>query len=91
MVGIHNKVKQLLNVIQQYAPLLSKIVPGLGETVEAISEVGGNIADGINNVYEDYTESKSNKQKYGFTDGVRSFTRPGTSFQSATLPLAMKN
>jgi phage-related minor tail protein len=51
MVGIHKKVKQLLNVIQQYASLLSKFVPGLGETVEAISEVGGNIADGINNVY----------------------------------------
>jgi hypothetical protein len=61
MVGIHKKVKQLLGVIQQYAPLLSKFVLGLGETVEAISEVGGNIADRINNVYEDYTESKSNK------------------------------
>jgi hypothetical protein len=35
-------VKQLLNVIQQYAPLLSKFVPGLGETVGAISEVGEN-------------------------------------------------
>ena len=76
MVGIYKKVKQLLNVIQTYAPLLSKFVPGLGETVEAISGVGENIADGINNVYEDYTESKSNKRNYGFMDGVRSFTRP---------------
>jgi hypothetical protein len=33
MVGIHKKVKQLLNVIQNYAPLLYKFVPGLGETV----------------------------------------------------------
>jgi hypothetical protein len=32
--------------------------------------------DGINNVYEDYTESKSNKQRYGLKDGVRSFTKP---------------
>jgi hypothetical protein len=66
----------LLNVIQQYAPILSKFEPGLGETVEAISGVGENIADRINNVYEDYTESKSNKRNYGFMDGVRSFTRP---------------
>jgi hypothetical protein len=57
-------------------PLLSKFVPGLGESVGAISEVGGNTADGINNVYEDYTESKSNKRDYGFMDGVRSFTKP---------------
>jgi hypothetical protein len=48
----------------------------LGETVEAISEVGGNIVDGINNVYEDCAESKTNKRNYGFVDGVRSFTRP---------------
>jgi hypothetical protein len=75
VVGIHKKVKQLLNLIQQYAPLLSKFVPGLGETVGAIS-VGENIADGINNVYEDYTDVKSKKNKYGFMDGVRSFTRP---------------
>jgi hypothetical protein len=47
MVGIHKKVKQLLNVIQKYAPLLSKFIPGLRETVGAISEVGENIADGI--------------------------------------------
>jgi hypothetical protein len=31
MVEIHKKAKQLLNVIQQYASLLSKFVPGLGE------------------------------------------------------------
>jgi hypothetical protein len=57
-------------------PLLSKFVPGLGETVGAISGVGENIADGINNVYEDYTESKSNKRKYGIMDEIRSFSRP---------------
>jgi uncharacterized phage infection (PIP) family protein YhgE len=76
MVGIHKKVKQLLNVIQNYAPLLSKFVPGLGDTVGMLSEVGGSVADGINNVYEDYTEAKSNWQNYGFMDGVRSFTKP---------------
>jgi hypothetical protein len=63
-------------VIQQYTPLLSKFVPGLGETVRAISEVGGNIADGINNVYEDYTDTKSKKNEYCLMDCVRSFTRP---------------
>jgi hypothetical protein len=62
MVGIHKKFKQLLNVIQQYAPLLSKFVPGLGEIVRSVIGVGENIIDGINNVYEDYTESKSNKR-----------------------------
>jgi hypothetical protein len=71
MVGIHKKVKQLLNVTQQYVLLLSKFVLGLGETVEVISEVGGNTSDGINNVYEDYTESKTNKRKYGIMDGIR--------------------
>jgi hypothetical protein len=39
MVGIHKKVKQLLNVIQQYAPLLSKFVLGLGEIVGMLNEV----------------------------------------------------
>jgi hypothetical protein len=63
-------------VIQQYAPLLSKFVPGLGEIIGMLNEVSGSIADGINNVYEDYTESKSNKKRYGLMDGVRSFTRP---------------
>ena len=76
MVGIYKKVKQLLNVIQTYAPILSKFVPGLGETVEMISSVGDKVADGVNNVYEDYTESKSKNRKYNFMDGIRSFTRP---------------
>jgi hypothetical protein len=83
MVGIHKKVKQLLNVIQKYAPLLSKFVPGLEETVGAISEVGENIADGINNVYEDYTDTKFNRRNYCVMDGFRSFARP-TAIKSLT-------
>jgi hypothetical protein len=43
MVGIHKKVKQLLNIIQNYAPLLSKFVPGLGETVGMLREVGSSV------------------------------------------------
>jgi hypothetical protein len=78
MVGIQKKVKQLLNVIQQYAPLLSKFVPELGETVGMLFDIGITATDGINNVYEDYTESKLNKKRYGLMDGVRSFTRPST-------------
>jgi hypothetical protein len=39
-------------------------------------EGGGNTLDGINSVYEDCTDGKSKKNKYGFMDGVRSFTRP---------------
>jgi hypothetical protein len=76
MVGIHKKVKQLLSVIKNYAPLLSKFVPGLGETVGMLSEVGSSVADGINNIYESYTDAKSNRRNYGLMDGVRSFTRP---------------
>jgi phage-related minor tail protein len=75
MVGIHKKIKQLLKVVQQYAPLLSKFVPGLGEIVESVSGVGENIVDGINNVYSDYSDAKSNKRNYGLMDGVRYFTR----------------
>jgi hypothetical protein len=63
--------------MQQYAPLLSKFVPGLGEAIGILSDIGSLVADGINNVYEDYTESKSNKKRYGLMDGVRSFTRQG--------------
>jgi hypothetical protein len=62
MVGILKKVKQLLNVIQNYAPLLSKFVPGLGKTVGMLSEVGSSVGDGINNVYEDFTGVRSNKK-----------------------------
>jgi hypothetical protein len=40
-----------------------------------LSEVGSSVADGIS-VYEDYTDARSNKQRYGLMDGVRSFTRP---------------
>jgi hypothetical protein len=76
MVSIHKKIKQLLSVIQNYAPLQSKFVPGLGETVGMFSEVGCSVANGINNVYEDYTESRAKKKNYRFMDGVRSFTRP---------------
>jgi hypothetical protein len=76
MVGIHKKVKQLLNVIQNYAPLLSKFVLGSGETVGMLSEVGSLVEDGINNVYSDYSEARSNKKRYCLMDGVRSFTRP---------------
>jgi hypothetical protein len=76
MVRIHKKVKQLLNVIQQYTPLLLKFVSGLSETVEAISGVGENIVDGINNDYQNYTKSKSNKREYVLMDGVKSFTKP---------------
>jgi hypothetical protein len=71
-VCIHKKVKQLLSVIKNYVPLLSKFVPGI---VSMLSEVGSSVVDGINSVYEDYTEARSNKKNYGLMDGVRSFTR----------------
>jgi phage-related protein len=65
MVDIHKKIKQLLKVVQQYTLLLSKFVPGLGETIGGFSEIGENIVDGINNIHSDYLKSKSNKREYG--------------------------
>jgi hypothetical protein len=32
----------------------------------------------------DYTESKTNKRKYGFMNGVRSFTRPASTMKKLT-------
>jgi hypothetical protein len=55
--------------------LLSKFVPGLGETVGMLSEVGGPVVDGINNVYEDYTEARSNKKNYGLMSAMKKLTQ----------------
>jgi hypothetical protein len=38
--------------------MLSKFVPGLGETVQMISSVGDKVTHSVNNIYEDYTKSK---------------------------------
>jgi hypothetical protein len=55
MVGIHKKIKKLLDIIQTYSPFLSAFVPGLGEIVGSLSELGKDVADGVNNIYEDYS------------------------------------
>jgi hypothetical protein len=48
MVGIYRKVKQLLNIVQKYAPILSNIAPGLGEAVGTIADLAEGITDGVN-------------------------------------------
>jgi hypothetical protein len=58
MVGIHKKVKKLLGIIQKYSPILSNFVPGLGEVVESLSELGEDVADGVANVYDDYSTAR---------------------------------
>jgi hypothetical protein len=75
MVGIHKKVKKLLDIIQTYSPFLSAFVPGLGEIVGSLSEVGKDVADGVNNIYEDYSTAQNEKRKYRISDGIQSFVR----------------
>jgi hypothetical protein len=75
MVGIYHKVRQLLNIVQKYAPILSNIAPGLGEAVGTIADLAEGVTDGANNVYEDYNTSKKANKSYCFTDGVKSFVR----------------
>jgi hypothetical protein len=75
MVGIHRKVKQLLQVIEKYSPLFSNFIPGLGNLVGSVSELGEEIADGVNNVYNDYNRAQKNKRSYNFLDGVKSFVK----------------
>jgi phage-related protein len=79
MVGIYKKIKKILSIVQQYAPILDKFVPGVGTLVKSVAQVGDGIADGVNNVYEDYTSAKKSGSKYGFFDGVKSFGRAAGS------------
>jgi hypothetical protein len=83
MVGIHKKVKKLLGIIQKYSPILSAFVPGLGEVVGLLSELGEDVADGVNNVHEDYSMAKNDSKKYNFGDGIRSFLRNGARCPSS--------
>ena len=76
MVGIYKKVKQILNMIRTYAPILNKIAPGIAPLILPLTSVTETIADGVNNVYEDYGAAKKKSEKYGFFDGVKSFLDP---------------
>jgi hypothetical protein len=75
MVGIYRKVKQLLQLVQDISPYINKIAPGVGTLVGAGASLGESVADGANNVYEDYQAAKKAKMKYGIEDGLRSFGR----------------
>jgi hypothetical protein len=79
MVGIYRKAKQLIKLIQQYAPFLDKIVPGLGVSVGSVAGIADNVADGINNVYEDYDVAQKKKENYGLSQGLRSFFKPSVT------------
>jgi hypothetical protein len=84
MVGIYKKIKQILKMIQTYAPLIDKFAPGIGALVGSTAQLTDNITDGINNVYEDYSEAKNSGQEYGFRDGLSSFGRPSAAMKTLT-------
>jgi hypothetical protein len=90
MVGIHKKVKKLLSIIQKYSPILSAFVPGLGEVVGSLSELGEDVADGVNNVYDDYSIAKNDSKIYNFGDGIRSFLPWGSKIHQAFLGQILK-
>jgi hypothetical protein len=73
MVGIYKKVKQILKLVNQYAPFLDNIVPGLGTAVQSVGSLVDVGVDGGNSVYNDYIKAKQSGGRYGFADGVRSF------------------
>jgi hypothetical protein len=73
MVGIYKKVKQLFKFINQYSLLLDNAVPGLGTAIQSVGSLVDVGVDGGNSVYNDYMRAKQGNQKYGFTDGVKSF------------------
>jgi hypothetical protein len=78
MVGIHRKVVQLAKLLQKYSPVIDQLVPGLGSLVGSVAEIGENVADGVNNVYEYYNHAKRKGKKYEFGDGVSSFFKSST-------------
>jgi hypothetical protein len=79
MVGIYKKVKQLLQFIQDYAPYLDRFAPGMGSLIGATGSLGETIADGVNNVYDDYHEALKTGGSYGLGEGIRSFARPAAA------------
>jgi hypothetical protein len=73
MVGIYRKIVQLAELLQKYSPILDTFfVPGLGSLVGTVGGIGENMADGVNNVYEDRKIAKQKGKKYGIGDGVES-------------------
>jgi hypothetical protein len=88
MVGIYRKIKQILNAVQQYAPILDKFAPGVGTLISSVASLGDDITEGVNTVYEDYSAAKKGGGDYGFIDGVKSFGK-GIVAPSKVLP-AMK-
>jgi hypothetical protein len=88
MVGIHRKVVQLARLLKKYSPILDEVAPGLGMLVGSAAGIGENIADGVNNVYEDYNRAKRKGKKYNFIDGVDSFLRPSASSLEGFRPVA---
>jgi hypothetical protein len=84
MVGIYRKIKQILEVVKKYSPFLDNVAPGLGTLVGSAASLADSVADGVNNVYDDYTEAKKSGKKYGLIDGVKSFARPPAAVNSLT-------
>jgi hypothetical protein len=87
MVGIYRKVKQILQLVKDIAPYIDRFAPGLGSLINMGAGLGGSIADGTNNVWEDYQTAKKSGTTYGVGDGVRSFVRKAAKEPSAVSKL----
>jgi hypothetical protein len=83
MINMHKKIVQILRLIQRFGPSLDVAVPGLGSIVSSLCSVAEDLAEGANNVYEDYTAAKDAQKPYKFMDGVRSF---GSTFAGSEVP-----
>jgi hypothetical protein len=83
MASMHKKIIQILRLIQRFGPSLDVAVLGLGSIVSSLSSVAEDLAEGANNVYEDYTTAKEAQKPYKFMDGVRSF---GSTFAGSEVP-----
>jgi hypothetical protein len=77
MVGIAKKVKQIVDLVRKYSPMVDMIVPGFSSIANTALNVGEKIFDGATNIYDDYKAAKKKGKKYSFIDGVSSFARPG--------------
>jgi hypothetical protein len=79
---MHKKIVQILRPIQCFGPSLDVAVLGLGSIVSSLGSVAEDLAEGVNNVYEDYTAAKEAQKPYKFMDSVRSF---GSTFAGSEV------
>jgi hypothetical protein len=83
---MYKKIVQILRLIQRFGPSFDVAVPGLGSIVSSLGSVVEDLAEGANNVYEDYTATKEAQKPYKFMDGVRSC---GSTFAGSEVPKSL--